>query len=538
MQQSETDKASASQTGSLRDRLNFSGLDQEICALIRQHRLKLEPGAQEGIREFFRRLQNTPAAARQFSGDRQLDRLQDLYASHWEVMTDARFDGLYAERVKLLSDTQSRMGLDPRWHIAGHGLVLERLVTAVMGDLAGRGFFPSSKKRLQELKGLVAALIRLVMVDVEIAVSLRFNELRVKHHKDVAETRRSEREQVNALFRDAFQSLAEGDLSCRLETEVPEDYRDLVTTFNAAMDSICAALSAADGYRETAEAASAALGEDAGRFSERATALTSRLSVSGEALRKAADDLKGSASRSRDTEAQVARTARAVEESGEIAGKAMNAMADIEASAEEIGKIIGSIDEIAFQTNLLALNAGIEAARAGDSGRGFAVVAQEVRALAQRSAESARQIKALVATTKDQVDAGVQMVNRTQDAISAIVSQVSGINDVVSHLAGETGRQAGELTALAGDIAACGRDVEGAASLAHAAEEQGGDLHTVILELGKTVRQFRIERAYRQERPSYAPVAPVEAPSAPLIAFETEKNTDFLFPIRMEGLSA
>ncbi|WP_027486935.1 methyl-accepting chemotaxis protein [Allorhizobium undicola] len=537
VQQGDTEKTNSGQSGGLKDRLNFAGLDQELCNLIRQNRLKLEPHSQQGLREFFRKLQASPTAARQFSGERQIDRLQDLYSSHWEVMTDARFDGLYAERVKLLADTQSRMGLDPRWHVAGHGVVLEKLVSAVMADLAGRGFFPSSKRRLEELQNLVSALIRLVMVDVEIAVSLRFNELRVKHHKDVADTRRKEREQVNELFHDAFQALSEGDLSCRLRTDGPEEYQDLVSTFNGAMDSICAALAAVEEARTRAESGSAAMQGDALSFSRQSGDVSARLTDSGDALRRAADDLKDSAGRSRQTEAAVSRTAKAVEESGEIAGKAMNAMADIEASAEEIGKIIGSIDEIAFQTNLLALNAGIEAARAGDSGRGFAVVAQEVRALAQRSAESARQIKTLVATTKGQVDAGVQMVNRTQDAISAIVDQVSGINEVVSALAVDAGRQASELDQLAGGVSLCGREVDAAARMAEQTSGQVADLHTVILELGKTVRQFRLERA-QQDRVYHRPAASEETNVTPLIAFETEKTTDFLFPIRMEGLSA
>src|SRR4030095_10951240 len=133
----------------------------------------------------------------------------------------------------------------------------------------------------------------------------------------------------------------------------------------------------------------------------------------------------------------AAATRAAVEESGEVVGRAISAMADIEQSAEKIGQIIGVIDEIAFQTNLLALNAGIEAARAGESGGGFAVVAQEVRALAQRSGDAAREIKQLVSNTKSQVEAGVERVGRTQDAISSIVEQVRGINDAIAGMPAE-----------------------------------------------------------------------------------------------------
>ena len=95
---------------------------------------------------------------------------------------------------------------------------------------------------------------------------------------------------------------------------------------------------------------------------------------------------------------------------GEIVRRAIDAVGGIEKSSQEISQIIGVIDEIAFQTNLLALNAGVEAARAGDAGRGFAVVASEVRALAQRSAEAAKEIKALISASTTQVDAGVHLV--------------------------------------------------------------------------------------------------------------------------------
>ena len=118
------------------------------------------------------------------------------------------------------------------------------------------------------------------------------------------------------------------------------------------------------------------------------------------------------------------------EKSGEVVREAMAAMTGIDKSSKQIGQIIGVIDEIAFQTNLLALNAGVEAARAGDAGRGFAVVASEVRALAQRSAEAAKEIKGLISASTAQVDQGVRLVGRTGEALGRIVTQVIEINAV------------------------------------------------------------------------------------------------------------
>jgi methyl-accepting chemotaxis protein len=133
------------------------------------------------------------------------------------------------------------------------------------------------------------------------------------------------------------------------------------------------------------------------------------------------------------------------ETGGEVVGKAIVAMNAIETSSQGITQIIGVIDEIAFQTNLLALNAGVEAARAGDAGRGFAVVAQEVRALAQRSAEAAKEIKVLIATSTTQVSAGVDLVAQTGKALERIVNQVAQINGVVGEIAASAQEQSSGL---------------------------------------------------------------------------------------------
>ena len=117
-------------------------------------------------------------------------------------------------------------------------------------------------------------------------------------------------------------------------------------------------------------------------------------------------------------------------------------MHGIEQSSLEVSRIIGVIDEIAFQTNLLALNAGVEAARAGEAGKGFAVVAQEVRELAQRSANAAKEIKTLINTSEVQVREGVDLVGKAGGALEKIADQVVQINGLIRQISGSASEQA------------------------------------------------------------------------------------------------
>ncbi len=130
---------------------------------------------------------------------------------------------------------------------------------------------------------------------------------------------------------------------------------------------------------------------------------------------------------------------------GAIVQRAISSMNGIERSSQQITQIIGVIDEIAFQTNLLALNAGVEAARAGDAGRGFAVVAQEVRALAQRSAEAAKQIKTLISASQAEVGEGVSLVGEAGASLDRIVERVLAISALVDTIATSAAEQASGL---------------------------------------------------------------------------------------------
>ena len=175
--------------------------------------------------------------------------------------------------------------------------------------------------------------------------------------------------------------------------------------------------------------------------------------------------------------------------------QAVDAMGKIEKSSQGIGQIISVIDEIAFQTNLLALNAGVEAARAGDAGRGFAVVASEVRALAQRSADAAKEIKALIAASSSEVGNGVKLVAETGESLARIVAKVSEINSVVGEIAASAQEQATGLQQINIAVNQMDQTTQQNAAMAEEATAASRSLSQETGQLSGLVGQFQISQA-------------------------------------------
>jgi methyl-accepting chemotaxis protein len=182
---------------------------------------------------------------------------------------------------------------------------------------------------------------------------------------------------------------------------------------------------------------------------------------------------------------------REASEGGEVVRRAIDAMAAIEGSAQEIGQIISVIDGIAFQTNLLALNAGVEAARAGEAGRGFAVVATEVRALAQRSADAAQSIKALITTSGEQVSAGVELVSQSGTKLGGIVTRIGEISALIGDIAGSASRQAESLGQINGAMGEMDRMTQQNAAMVEESAAATRSLAAEAVRLTELVASFR-----------------------------------------------
>ena len=245
-----------------------------------------------------------------------------------------------------------------------------------------------------------------------------------------------------AAFADALGKLAEGDVVHRMETRLEGPAEELRLDYNRTLDqlqqTLLAVITGADAI-DTGAREITATADDMSRRTEQQAA---NLEETAAALEQITSTVKRTAEGANHARDAVTTASHDADKGGAIVRQAIDAMDSIEKSSGQIGQIIGVIDEIAFQTNLLALNAGVEAARAGEAGRGFAVVASEVRALAQRSADAAKEIKALISASSTQVTQGVALVLETGTALDRIVEQVAGIKQIVGEIAAGASEQA------------------------------------------------------------------------------------------------
>ncbi len=301
----------------------------------------------------------------------------------------------------------------------------------------------SASKREAYLRSLMKSLYTDVAVAIHHLISDMNDEAarqRAEYDRQREEAAAADALAMQALGK-ALSSLASGNLTVRMTETLPARHESARHDFNNAAEALRQAMlgiaQTSDDLCRGMQEIAASTGDLSRRTEQQATTL--------EQTAAALDQITATVRRTSDGASQATLAAASARDeagkSSDIMKEAESAMAEIASSSSQISQIVSVIDEIAFQTNLLALNAGVEAARAGDAGKGFAVVASEVRALAQRSADAAKEIRNLIATSTQQVERGVTLVESTGQTLAAIFGKVTEMDRLIADIAASAREQ-------------------------------------------------------------------------------------------------
>ncbi|MGK7651545.1 methyl-accepting chemotaxis protein [Roseovarius sp. B08] len=283
-------------------------------------------------------------------------------------------------------------------------------------------------------------------------IGQRSEALRLTKEADTARNAAQQAERdvqdIVGVLRERLNTLAAGNLRETIDTPFPAGYDSLRRDFNTTVTSLRELIGAVAENATEIHLRAEELSAGSLDLSRRTEGQAATLEETAAALEEMTSSVRSAAEGATRVKDVAQQTRGRAETSGDVVRDAIGAMTEIKKSSDEINQIVGVIDDIAFQTNLLALNAGVEAARAGDAGRGFAVVASEVRALAQRSAESAREIRGLIGAGSRHVENGVSLVNNAGDALTDIVTRVGNIADLIADIASGAHEQSTSLAEL------------------------------------------------------------------------------------------
>ena len=489
----------------LGERLDFIGIDAAVMARLKALKPALMAALPGAMQAFYDNVLAQPKMKAMFTGPAMVAQARERQESHWDLISDAQFDERYVKAVSHVGQVHAS------WYIGGYACIAEHLVAAVVSAHWPKARFWQKNAGCQAAVADISALTKAIFLDMDLVISMYLASL--NEALSIAEAQKvASSDAVTAALGEALRSLANGDLTHRIGEDMPPEYTKLREDYHAAMLTLQGALAAIASSTEAVRSGASEITQASDDLSRRTEQQAASLEETAAALDQITTTVRKTAESSAEARKLATEARSNAEHSGDVVQHAVTAMNGIAKSSAEIGNIIGVIDEIAFQTNLLALNAGIEAARAGDAGRGFAVVATEVRALAQRSADAAKEIKALISASSAQVKTGVSLVGETGTVLVQIAGQVTDLNTLITEIAASAQEQASGLHEVNTAVNQMDQVTQQNAAMVEQSTAASHSLTSEAVELARLTAKFQIGQNNHAVRAASPPRKALPAP--------------------------
>lgn len=394
------------------------------------------PMLPEVLEYFYGIVAADPEMARFFSDSSHMEKAKAAQKRHWEMLLSGDFSASYFSSAERIGRVHPKIGLPFLFYLSGYAHVTSRIQVLLLRRQRGlSGVF--SKKNLPVL---LSTLTRAFALDTHLVLDAHFS---------------AEKEEQNSAFAhltDGINRMAARDLTQLIpspdESDFPSRYNPVRESFNGLMITMRDVLTTIQDATASLNASAEEVTRAAEDMSRRTETQAATLEQTAAAVEEITSSMRSAADATSESSQKVSETGVAAENNSKIVQNAVHKMQEIKESSKKISEIISLIEDISFQTNLLALNAGVEAARAGEAGRGFAVVASEVRALAQRAAGSAKEIKDLIIISSGHVESGVALVDETGRALTQMVDDIKRADELTSDVAYSSREQATGLSEI------------------------------------------------------------------------------------------